>query len=239
MVTNSTYQSGPGDQSMSSLPKRKAGSKLTSGHLLMILSGLAAFLLIITLLGSQSKTITVYTAKENIFSGQKISVEDFEAQEIPSSSIDDQYFSADDFKDGKTYASRLISKGEPLLKQDKSPETEASDVRLISIPVAKKYAVNGTLAKGDKVDVMEIDSDGCSSRVLSGINVVSVSTGSSGGLGGGDSTYAVIVSLDNDVDDVVLAGAIGRGNNIQLVRTTGVNDSGSSDSGPQCEGATE
>lgn len=237
MVTNSTYQSGPGDQSMNALPKRKAGSKLTSGHLLMILSGLAAFLLIIMLLGSQGKTITVYTARENVFSGQQISAKDFEAKEIPSSSLDTQYFSLEDFKSGKVYASRLISKGEPLLKQDKSPETETSNVRLISIPVAKKYAVNGTLAKGDKIDVIEIDSDGCSVRVLSGVNIVSVTNGSSGGLGGGDSSYAVIVSIGNDTDDLILAGAIGRGNNLQLIRSTGVNNSGSVDSGPQCGGS--
>ena len=94
MVTNSTYQTGPGDQA--ALPKRKAGSKLTSGHLIMILSGLAAFLLIIVVLGSQGKKITVYTARDSIYAGQKISTGDFEAKEIPSSSLDEQYFSSED-----------------------------------------------------------------------------------------------------------------------------------------------
>lgn len=237
-MTNSTYQSGPGDQSMSALPKRKAGSKLTSGHLLMILSGLAAFLLIITLLGSQSKTITVYTAKENIFSGQKISVEDFEAQEIPSSSIDSKYFSSDDFKRNKVFASRTISKGEPLLKQAQTPDSNTSNERLLSIPLPKKFAVNGTLVKGDKVDVFEVSDDGCARRMLAGLTVVAVSTSSGGGLGGGDSNYAVTVALDNDTDDVILAGVNGRLKNVQLGRTTGV-DTSDQYNGPECEGLPE
>lgn len=237
MVTNSTYQNGPGDQT-GALPKRKAGSKLTSGHLLMILSGLAAFLLIITLLGSQGKKITVYTARDNVFSGQKISINDFEAKEIPSSSLDSKYFSSKDFKD-KVYASRLIAKGEPLLKQDQTPDSDTSSERLLSIPVPKKFAVNGTLVKGDKVDVFETpEDDGCAIRMLEGLTVVAVSSSSSGGLGGGDSTYAVIVSLENDVDDVKLSGVIGRGNNVQLGRTTGV-DTSEQYNGPECQGLPE
>ena len=223
MVTNSNYQSGQNDQSLAQLPKRKAGSKLTSGHLLMIISGLATFLLVIIVLGSQGKTITVFVANNQIPVGQQITAQDFKPTEIPSSSLDSQYFKAKDFLgETKIYAARTIEKNEPLLIIAKNTKTAASNVRLISLPIDKTKAVNGALAKGDQIDIIETPDGGCAYRVMAGLNIASVSGGtSSGGLGGGTSAYTLIISLTSEDDESKLDGIISRGQ-YQLVRVTGV-----------------
>lgn len=238
MVTNSSYHSGSNDQgSLSALPKRKAGSKFTSGHLLMILSGLATFLLIITLLGSQGNKITVFVANDDIFAGQQITAGDFTAEEIPSSDLDGKYFSPDDFKNGKVYASKTISKGEPLLKSAQAPKSETQSVVLQSIPISKKFAVNGILAKGDTIDVIEVDEDGCAYKAMSGLSVVTVSGDSgSGALGGGDSTYTITVALESDTEILKLSRVIANGN-FQIVRTTGTQASGDPDAS-ECGGSS-
>ena len=57
---------------------------------------------------------------------------------------------------------------------------------------------------------------------MAGLNIASVSGGtSSGGLGGGTSAYTLIISLTSEDDESKLAGIISRGQ-YQLVRVTGV-----------------
>jgi hypothetical protein len=102
-VTQPTYQSG---QDLGPMPKRKAGSRFTSGHLLMVVSGLLAFLLTIVVLGSKSETITVFVAKSDIVAGTLIDESQFVPQEIPSSELDDEYAVKDDVVSGKNYSSR-------------------------------------------------------------------------------------------------------------------------------------
>ncbi len=224
-MTKSTYQTGQGDQSLNALPKRKAGSKLTSGHLLMILSGLATFLLIVTLLGSRGNSVTVFVAKSQIPVGQEISITDFVPTQIPSSSLDNQYFEADDFNsENKIYAARTIERGEPLYIKSQNTKSTSSNTRLISLAVSKKFAVNGALAKGDRIDIIETPEGGCSFRAMKGLTIAAVNGGtSSGGITGGESAFTLIMEIKNDKDDLILAGIVARGQ-FQIVRTTGVEE---------------
>ena len=94
------------------------------------------------------------------------------------------------------------------------------------MPVDKKFAVNGALAKGDKIDIIETP-DGCAFRALTGIEIAAVTGGTtSGGLTGGESAFGLTLALTNEGDDLILAGIINRGQ-FQIVRTTGVEDNSS------------
>jgi hypothetical protein len=240
-VTNSTYQTGLNDASMSALPKRKAGSKLTSGHLLMILSGLLTFVLVIVILSAQGKTITVFVANDQIPVGQQITAANFTPTEIASSDLDSKYFPANGFDgDIKIFASRTIEKGEPLLSVAQNTKTSKSDTRLMTLPVAKQFAVNGALKQGDIIDIIETPENGCAFRSMTGLTIAFVSGGtSSGGItGGGDNSFILTIDIKNDGDDLILAGIIQRGQ-FQIVRTTGVDEPANSIEDTQCGSVPE
>lgn len=221
-VTQPTYQTpAPG----AALPKRKAGSRFTSGHLLMVVSGMLAFLLAIVVLRAGGSTITVYVAKEDIVPGKQLSASQFNPVEIPSSDLDDQYVNKGEITDGKNYyAARAISKGEPLLDDSRTPDQDKNGVRIQSLPIDKALAVNGALSKGDRVDVIQTfdEGDGCAFRALENLEVVSAPTGSSGGgaLSGSKDGFVISVAISNPSDDLTLAGVIASGS-FQVVKTTG------------------
>lgn len=235
-MTNSTYQSGSNDVTLSALPKRKAGSKLTSGHLLMILSGLLTFVLVIVILGAQGSTITVFVANNQIPVGQQITAADFTPTEVSSSTLDSKYFPSNGFNgDIKIFASRTIEQGEPLLKVAQNTKSSSSDTRLMTLPVNKQFAVNGALKQGDIIDIIETPDDGCAFRAMTGLTIAFVTGGtSSGGItGGSESSFVLTINIKNDGDDLILAGIIQRGQ-FQIVRTTGVNEAATSIEDTQC-----
>ncbi|HQZ14854.1 MAG TPA: SAF domain-containing protein [Acidimicrobiia bacterium] len=219
-MTQPTYsQQGPPPPAV---PKRKVGSRFTSGHLIMVVSGMLAFLLVLAVLRAGNATITVFIAKSDIVAGQRISLSQFDAKEIPSSDLNDAYVDKDEITSKKSYfASRSISKGDPLLDKSRTPEVNIQDVRLQSIPIDKSLAVSGKIAKGDRIDVLLTPEDDCAVRVLRNLEVVEVAAGSSGGaLGGSSGGYVITVAIKQSGDDLTLAGVIASGS-FQIVRSTG------------------
>ena len=223
-MTQPTYSSQP--QVPVAVPKRKVGSRFTSGHLLMVLSGMIAFLLVLVVLRAGDATITVFVAKEDIVAGQRLTLSQFDAKEIPSSDIDSAYVNEEEITDDTVFfASRSISKGEPLLDRSRTPEVDKSDVRLQSIPIDRSLAVAGNLSKGDRRDVIYTPDEQCAERVLRNIEGVDINSGSGGGaLGGGSSAYVITVAIKKAGDDLVLAGVINSAK-FQLVRSTGTSAS--------------
>lgn len=188
----------------------------------MVLSGMLAFLLVLAVLRAGNAKITVFIAKEDIVAGQRISLSQFDAKEIPSSGLNSAFVDKSEITEKKTYfAARSISKGEPLLDRSRTPEVNQSDVRLQSIPIDKSLAVSGKIARGDRIDVIFIPEDSCAERVLRNIEVVEVISRSSGGaLGGGSGGYILTVAIKRAGDDLTLAGVIAAGT-FQIVRSTG------------------
>ncbi len=206
----------------------------------MVVSGLLAFLLTLVVLNGRQATIQVYVAQEDIVAGKLLSVTQFEINSIPSSKLDARYVSPADFTSGKKYyAARNISKDEPLLVKDKTPEVAQSDVRLLSIPIDKSLAVAGAISRGDRIDIISTPDAECAVRVLRNLEVVVTPTSSSGGaLGGGSGSYTITVAIDRAGDDLTLAGVIAAGS-FQVVKTTGARDSEAVLTDPFCENGFE
>lgn len=221
-MTHPTYSS-PATPPVAQLPKRKAGSRFTSGHLLMVVAAMLAFLLSLIVLRAGNSQIVVYVAKEDIIEGQQLSVSQFEAKLVPSSDLNSQYVSKEELTErSKYYASRAIRRGEPLLDAARSPEAEKSGARLQSLPIDKALAVNGVLSRGDRVDVIQtLEEGGCAFRALTNLEVVSApSPGGGGALGGGSGNFVVTVAITSPSEDLTLAGVIASGS-FQVVKTTG------------------
>ncbi len=204
------------------MPKRKVGSRFTSGHLIMVVSGMLAFLLVLAVLQAGNSSITIFIAKDDIVAGQQLSLSQFEAKEIPSSALNDVYVNKSEITENKTFfAARSISKGEPLLDRSRTPEVNKSDVRLQSIPIDKSLAVSGRIARGDRIDILNTPEDQCAERVLRNLEVVEASSASSGGaLGGSSGSFVITVAIKRAGDDLTLAGVISTGS-FQVVRSTG------------------
>lgn len=216
------------------MPKRKLGSRFTSGHLLMVVSGLLAFLLTMVVLGSRSETITVYVARENMVAGKSVEESQFRLRSIPSSDLDSEYVEAGALKDGNFFTSRSIDAGEPLLVAALTPKSDQTNVRLQSIPIAKNLAVNGNIGRNDLIDIIATPDDPeCSYRALRGLKVVAVpGSGGGGVLGSGSDGFAITVQLERAGDDLILAGVIASGK-FQVVKSTG-SSSGGTIVDPQC-----
>lgn len=191
----------------------------------MIVSGLLAFLLTIVVLNARSATVTVFVAKDDIVAGKVITEALFEAREVPSSDLDNEYASKEAITSGKNFSSRSIAKGEPLTKSALTPEIGKSNVRLQSLPIDKALAVNGEIARGDRVDVIQTfeDGEGCAFRALDNLEVLSAPSAGSGSgvLSGSKDGFVITVAITNPADDVTLAGVVATGN-FQVVKTTGV-----------------
>ncbi|HZJ47697.1 MAG TPA: RcpC/CpaB family pilus assembly protein, partial [Acidimicrobiia bacterium] len=110
---------------------------------------------------------------------------------------------------------RSIPSGTLLFERDLF--MPSATVRAMSIPVDPEHAVGGTLRAGDRVDVLQ-SADGAARYVLVGAEVLTVSDGSSGALGG-SGRYAITVALDAE-SALEIAAALSEGT-LDLVRSTG------------------
>lgn len=239
-VTQPSYSTSSDVRPMAQKPKKNSGSRFTSGHLLMVVSGLLAFLLTLVVLNGRQATITVFTAKQDIVAGQLLSLSQFEPKSVPSSGLNDKFVSAADLtSDKKYYAARTIAKDEPLLSRDRTPEATQSDVRLLSIPIDKSLAVAGAISRGDRIDIVQTPEDSCAVRVLRNLEVVVTPSSSGGGaLGGSSGAFTITVAIDRAGDDLTLAGVIAAGS-FQIVKTTGARDTGAILTDPYCENGFE
>jgi len=212
-------------RSSSAMPKRKVGSRFTSGHLLMIISGLLAFLLTVVALSSRGEKIEVFVANNDIVAGEVLTLDKFKSVDIPSSSFDDNYVSESVLRSGKSFASRSIFEGEALTKGDLTPQSSNSGVRLMSIPIDRSLAVNGEIAKGDRIDIVAAPEGECAYRALINLEVTSAPrSGSSGGvLSSGSGRFVITVAIEEPGQDLTLAGII-ENVSFQIVKTTGINN---------------
>ncbi len=200
-------------------PRRSLGSRFGLLHVVAIVSGLLAFLLILMWMRSQQDVIEVAVAAEEIRSGNLITSDLVEYVEIPASgSFGDRMITLEDatLLEGSV-ATRLISPGEPLLDTDLRPVETPEGLRAMSVPLDINRAVGGVLAVGDRVDVIGFDEAG-PHYIATDIEVLDIPGESSGAFGSGAS-YAVTVAVD-DVQALAIARALEFGD-LHILRSTG------------------
>ncbi len=91
-----------------------------------------------------------------------------------------------------------------------------SGLRAMSVPVAVAHAAGGTIATGDRIDVISV-SDGSAAYVVSDIEVIGVSDVDGGSFTVGE--YHIVVAVDA-AQALDLAAAI-EADSIEIVRSTG------------------
>lgn len=181
----------------------------------MLVAGLVAIVLNFAYLRSQQNTVDVAVATVEIPAGARLDASMVTFTPLHAlRDVEDGMVDSDEIVDLLgLVATRSVPSG-TLLSQDNFSSSDS--VRAMSIPVDPEHAVGGALRSGDRVDVLQ-SSNGTARYILVGAEVLTVSDGSGGALGGAG-RYAVTVALDAQ-SALRVAAAISEGT-LDLVRST-------------------
>jgi len=200
-------------------PRRPLLSRLSLGHVIMVLAGLLAFLLVLVVLRSRGETVQIAVAADQIDAGTSLQrtdiryavLSDSDEQLLQSFLTVSEVGAAID--DG-WIATRTIPAGVALTAGDFRLEATASNLRAMSLPVASAHAVNGAIVAGDRVDIISVER-GTAEYVAIDVEVIAVSASGTSTRSG----FALTVAVD-DATSLRLAVAINSAA-IEVVRSTG------------------
>lgn len=210
------------DASSSPPPRRRLHTRLSTGHVVMILAGLLAALANVALLRSMDETVPVLVARADIPIGAPVTTDllrtidaRLDAAVLDTLVASDQV--AAGFLDGKV-TTAAIPAGSPLRLADLRPTATAQpDQRRIAIPIAPELAVGGAIAIDDRIDVIQVI-DGVPRFIVAGARVLARAEETSSGLGA-VSSFHVTIGVDPDTA-LCLAAAIEAGG-LSIVLSTG------------------
>lgn len=176
-------------------PRRRFIGRLSLGHLVMVLAGLLAFLLVLAVLRDNSVTNFVGKAARDIPAGTTIGADDVELIEISGDALAGAVLTSDQINEVITsgqVTTRALAVGTLLQPSDFAAAGLQTDIRSMSIPLSPTRAVAGSLKAGDLVDVVA-SSEGGSWYVTTSAEVLSVAAPSTGGFATTDYTVTVVV----------------------------------------------
>ena len=201
----------------SASPRRSLISRLSIGHVVMILAGLIAVLLNLAFLRSGSETVNIVVAADTLQAGSVLtegsvdSVEVGDAGELAKGLLTNETAIS-------LYSSVLardIEAGEPIRRSDLRPAGSSLALREYSIEVDAANAAGGSIQSSDVVDIIAVI-DNRAFYVAAGLAVVRVS-GNDDRIGGGDLIIVLSVG-DRTALEIESARAAG---SISVVRSTG------------------
>lgn len=199
--------------------RRSFMSRLSLGHVIMIMAGLIAFLLVFSLLKSRDETFQIATAAVDLPAGTSVDEDTllFAEVGITDRSLLGSFLSPEQgalaVEEGWV-VTRTIPAGDPVRLNDFRSEPDPSQLRAMSIPIERSHAVAGVLQAGDLVDIIVVRS-GTARYVATGTEVLDVGGGESQLAGG----FTVTVAVDG-ATSLRLASAV-RDGGIEIVRATG------------------
>ena len=201
-------------------PKRRWLSRISLGHLVMLISGLLAFLLVLVVLRDRSEVITVAVAAVDIEAGTTLSEPDVTMVELGNA--DDALIAAllDESEvataiSDQWVAGQTIVAGTALRQSDFSRQLANTDLRAMSIEIDPGNAVNGAIGVGDRIDVITVRK-GVARYVVTNAEVVAISGVDSSISSSG---FTVTIAVDGPTS-LRLASALNLGN-LEIVRATG------------------
>jgi Flp pilus assembly protein CpaB len=230
----------PPGRSPSSAASRRPASRsgLSFGHVITLLTGLLATVLVFSLLRERDQSFRVAAAGVEIRAGMTLERDGLRLVDVnvPADVRERLVDPASLGRFSGWIATRTIEPGELLSRGDLRPPAAPSALRAMSIPVDPAHAVGGALAAGDRLDVIEVDEGGQASYVVTGAEVLAVNRPDGGVIGAAASSSSLTVAVDAK-QALRLAAAI-RGQRFEVVRSTGASDSASG-AGGGSEGAPD
>lgn len=205
-----------------SAPRRGIFSRLSTGHVIMILAGAVAVVANLAVLSARDDVFSIATAATEIRQGKLITASDFETVDVnvDDETLRDLVLEADVAALEGKIAARTIPAGALVHPDDFRSASAPLELRAMSIPVNRQDAVGGDLAVGDLVDVIAV-SDGVSEYITTAAEVLAVPEAATAGIAGG-TTFYVTVAVDADTA-LRLALALDSAA-VSIVRSTGASE---------------
>lgn len=198
---------------------RPLTTRLSAGHLVMIVAGLLGALLSLAVLRASDHRIEVAVAASDLRPGTTVSRDSFRFTRVAM----DSHALSRMVRPGDVHAlegsvvAMEIREGEPVTRSALLRPAAPARQRSLSIPVTPERAVGGDLEAGDRIDVLSTDPES-SGLVVAGLRVLDIKR-SGGALSGGDDKLAVVVALQA-AEAERLAPVLG-GDKFVLVLSTG------------------
>lgn len=194
-------------------------SRLSAGHIVMIVAALLAALVNLNLLQSRDETFLVSVAATDILPGQAIDLSAFRSAEIRATEdILDRLIL---FEDASQYAGliaiRSIAAGELVGPADFQQAAAPLQQRAMSIPVDEEFAVGGAINSSDLVDIIAVDG-GIARYVVVGAQVLATPSPDEGGFASTGDWFVTVAVTGQDA--LELASALDTGE-VHVIRSTG------------------
>ena len=201
--------------------RRRLASRLSAGHLVMIVAGLVGMLLTLALLRNADERVEVAVAAHDLRVGDVVGNGDFQYERVR---MDDDLLGTVLRRDDVArlegaIAVRAVGAGELISRSAVRPAAAPSGLRAVSIPIDRARAVNDQLVAGDRVDVL-LAAEAEVAVVVAGAEVLDVSDPAGGAaLGSVDEQFTVTLAVDARGSQLLTA-AITDGD-LLLARSTG------------------
>lgn len=197
---------------------KKASPNVSSGWIVMVLSGLIAMVVFIYATQQGGERFSVAVPTERIDPGERVDPGKFREVEVnvPEAQLNRLLR----FEDLASIDGSISAAGfEPgdLVNRALLMEARADQLRAMTIPVPRERAVDGALRTGDRVDVLS-DKDDVSYVAAYDLEVLSVNAGGGSGIAGGQN-FSVTVSVAPE-EAVALGRAINDGAH-SVIKSTG------------------
>ncbi len=202
--------------------RRGINSRVSTGHVVMVLAGALGVLLTLTVLRSADDSRPVLVAAHDLAPGTVIGDASVRVVRVHAgTAVLATLFGGDQQPAlrGRVVTS-AVHEGELLARGAVSTIDAHASTRVMSFPVARSRAVAGKLQNGDRVDVLAVDHDsGRAGYVLTDTEVVAVDGRSGGALSGASDDVTITLVVDPTTAPA-LAAAVDAGT-VMLVRSTG------------------
>jgi Flp pilus assembly protein CpaB len=210
----------PVDHSTAQPTRRRPSSRLSAGHLIMIIAAILAVLLNYTVLRARDDTVRVAVAASELQAGQPVTAASFGFVDVR---VDDTLLGTLVAPERLTsiegyIVTATLAPGEIVRRSDLQQPSAPEAQRAMSIPIDPEHAVAGALRPGDRVDVIEVQGRSAT-YLVTDAEVLDVPAESTGGIGASLRSFSVTIAVD-DTTALRLAVAI-RSGHLEIVRSTG------------------
>jgi Flp pilus assembly protein CpaB len=203
-----------------SAPRRVHRRQPFGAHLVMILAGVLGLVLTLAALTDSGGGERIAVAARDLQPGVPLRDGDlrFETMSVASDVLEHLVLGSERRLVRGRVLTVAVSAGEPLVSTRIRARATPDGRRAMSIPVERARAVNGRLARGDRVDVVAA-SGGVASVIAAGLEVLDVEDDRDGAFG--SQRGLVTVTLAVDVDDSQRLAAVLADGDFVLTRVTG------------------
>lgn len=203
------------------LPRRRWWTRISGAQIVMVIAGILAFLVNLTVLRARDDFVLVAVASDDVNSGVVFDVDrHVDLVELPADSVlASSAIGRDQLAayDGMVLTASL-RQGDLINASQLRDPAASADLRAMSLAVDTSRAAGGRIGVGDRVDVIAV-ADGVARYVLTGAEVIDRSEQGSSGSITGSRAFFVVVAVTAD-QALELAAAI-EAADIQIVRSTG------------------